>query len=101
MSAIMIFFLVVGAAATVMFIAGYVHGIRGALLSNDGKPVDPDTSGDLNAKWWMYGGAVLAASTVIFLVGVSAFFVYLGPFLAMMTAAANGMAFFVDKSTSA
>lgn len=99
MSTLMIFFLLVGIVATVLFIAGYARGVKGALQSNDGQAVNPDTSGDLNAKWWMFGGAVLAASTVIFLVGVSPVFIYLGPFLAMVTAAANGIAFFVDKSS--
>ncbi|MFK7880809.1 hypothetical protein [Roseobacter sp.] len=99
MSTLMIFFLLCGAAATALFIAGYARGVAGALRSNNDKAVDPDTSGDLDAKWWMFGAAVLAASTVIFLVGVSPVFIYLGPFLAMVTAAANGIAFFVDKSS--
>ncbi|MBD3624019.1 MAG: hypothetical protein HUJ24_01300 [Rhodobacteraceae bacterium] len=97
MSPLLMFFLLCGVVATVLFVAGYAKGVRGALRTYDDAGIDTDTTGDLDAKWWMFGLAVLAASTVIFLVGVHPVFIYLGPLLAIVTAAANGVAFFLDK----
>lgn len=97
MSPLLMFFLLCGLVATVLFVAGYAKGVRGALRTHADTGIETDTSGDLDAKWWMFGLAVLAASTVIFLVGVHPVFIYLGPLLAIITAAANGIAFFLDK----
>lgn len=97
MSTIMIVFLILGAIATVIFVAGYIRGVRTAIMTYDDDRIETDTSGDIENYWWKIGFAVLAASTVIFMVGVSHEFVYVGPFLAIMTAALNGVAFFLEK----
>ncbi|MCJ7873537.1 hypothetical protein Q4577_03220 [Marinovum sp. 2_MG-2023] len=96
MSSLLIFFIVCGIVATVLFVAGYTRGVRGALKTFDDDTIDTETSGDLNAKWWMFGIAVVAASVVIALIGVAPVFIYLGPLLAIGSAAANGVAFFLD-----
>lgn len=97
MSSLLMFFILCGIIATILFIAGYARGVRSALHSFDDDTIDTDTTGDLNAKWWMFGAAVVAATTVIALVGTAPMFIYLGPLLAIGTAAANGIAFFLDS----
>lgn len=96
MSSLLIFFILCGVVATVLFVAGYARGVKGALRSFDNDTVDTDTDGDLNVKWWMFGAAVIAATVVIVLVGMAPVFIYLGPLLAIGSAAANGVAFFLD-----
>ena len=101
MSVTFYIFLALGAAATALFVAGYIRGVRNALLTYDDDQIETDTSGDIDVFWWKIGAGVLAASLVIFLVGVSPVFVYLGPLLAILTAAMNGLAFFVETPKAA
>lgn len=96
MSTIMIFFLALGAVATLIFVAGYIRGVRAAIMTYDDDHIETDTSGDVDIYWWKIGVGVLAASLVIYLAGVAPAFIYLGPFLAIMTAAMNGVAFFIE-----
>ncbi|WP_424934543.1 hypothetical protein [Amaricoccus macauensis] len=97
MTPLMLFFVACGIGATLLFVAGYLRGVRVALRSCNDDRIETDTSGDLTAYWWKIGIGVLAASALIFLAGTSPIFVYAAPFMAIMTAAANGLAFFVEK----
>lgn len=97
MSYTMNLFLVLGGFATLLFIAGYVRGTKAAIATYDDDRIEVDTSGDIDVYWWKISAGVIAATVIIFLVGVNPIFVYVGPFLAIVTAAANGMAFFVES----
>jgi hypothetical protein len=97
MSILMIVFLVLGAAATILFVAGYVRGVREAIATHADPELEVDDSGDVDAFWWQIAVAVVAGAVVIFLAGVNPAFIYLGPLLVIGTAAMNGLAFFVDK----
>lgn len=97
MSITMNLFLVLGSIATVLFVAGYVRGTKMALASYDDDRIEVDTSGDIDVYWWKISAGVIAATVIIFLVGISHVFVYVGPLLAIVTAAANGIAFFVES----
>jgi hypothetical protein len=97
MSTLDIVFMILGAAATLLFIAGYIRGTRTALASYDDPKIEVDDSGDIHTYWWPIVVAVLAAATIIGLVGVSPIFIYAGPLLAIGTAAVNGLAFFLEK----
>lgn len=98
MSILMTLVLVLGAAATILFVAGYVRGVREAIATHADPELEVDDTGDVNAFWWQIALAVLAAALVIGLAGVSPMFIYLGPLLVIGTAAMNGLAFFVDRS---
>lgn len=97
MSTLDIVFLILGAVATLIFIAGYIRGARTALANHDDPKIEIDDTGDVETYWWPIVLAVLAAATLIGLVGVSPFFIYVAPLFAIGTAAVNGLAFFLEK----
>ena len=90
MSLLMTVFLIAGLIATLIFIAGYIRGARIALKTYDDDRIEIDTSGDVNTFWWKIGIGVVAATLIIMMVGVVPGFVYVGPMMAIFTAAANG-----------
>ena len=75
---------------------GYVKGTRAALATYADDFVETDDRGDVETYWWQVGFAVVASATVIALAGISPIFIYLGPLLAIVTAAMIGVAFLVD-----
>lgn len=90
-----------GALATALFIGGYVRGIVHAIADHrNPQQAEPR---DVEEKRYgiLVGGAVLAASVIIALVGVNSNWMYAGPLLAIVTAAMNGLAFFYDKEPQA
>jgi hypothetical protein len=89
-------FLVAGAVATILFFADYVRGAWTAIATHSDAEIEVDDSGDVQAYWWQIAAAVAAAAVIIGLAGVSPAFVYLGPALAIVTAASNGLAFFLE-----
>ena len=66
MSPVMTVFLILGAIATVIFVAGYIRGVQTAIMTYDDDRIETDTAGDIDNYWWKIGFAVLAASTVTF-----------------------------------
>src|SRR5262245_53953997 len=88
--------LIAGTAATLLFIAGYYRGTLNAIRNTHNNAAAPADDG--SSYGWLIALAVLASTLVIFLMGVSGAFLYLGPFLAIGTAAVNGIAFFYDKA---
>ncbi|MGA0533704.1 hypothetical protein [Hansschlegelia sp. KR7-227] len=96
MSPLVLVFVLLGALATALFVAGYVRGARIALASYDDATVEVDDSGDIKTYWWPIALAVVAATAIVALAGVHPLFIYAGPLLAIVTAAANGAAFFLD-----
>ena len=95
MSGLFIFFLILGAASTILYAAGYFMGMKQAF-----DDVDLDTE-VTDYKDSAYTGAiaaaVLAAAVIIGLVGQSPIFVYAGPLLAIVTTIMVGFAFFYEK----
>lgn len=96
MSAIELAFWVFGAIATVLFTAGYIRGARTALATYDDDRIEVNDAGDIRHYWLPIGFAVIAATLTIGLIGIIPQFVYVGPALAIFTAAANGIAFFLE-----
>lgn len=99
MSTMQIAFLVLGAIATFVFVAGYFKGARIALASYDDDSLEVDNSGDVRNYWVPIGFTVLAAITVIGLMGVHPYFIYLGPLAAVFSAFGIGSAFFIDRDS--
>jgi hypothetical protein len=97
MSTIEIVFYIAGAIATLLFFAGYIRGTKTALDTYDDELIEVNDSGDIQHYWLPIGLAVIAATTIIGLVGVIPEFVYAGPALAILTAAMNGIAFFIEE----
>lgn len=98
MSTLLIIFVILGAAATALFVAGYVRGARLALASYDDDTIEVDDRADIQNYGWRILLAVIVATAVVGLAGVHPAFIYAGPLLAIVTAAANGLAFFVDDA---
>ena len=98
MSLLLTVFLVAGLIATLIFISGYIRGARIALKTYDDDRIEVDTRGDVDTFWWKIGAGVVAATLIIMMVGVVPAFVYVGPMMAIFTAAANGFAFFLEAS---
>jgi hypothetical protein len=88
--------LIAGAAATALFVAGYYRGTRNAIRNNHNNTVAAADDG--SSYGWLIALAVIASTLVIYFMGVSGAFLYIGPFLAIGTAAVNGFAFFYDKA---
>ncbi|MGF1620750.1 MAG: hypothetical protein ACFCUR_09060 [Rhodomicrobiaceae bacterium] len=99
MNNIELLFYVLGGIATLIFIAGYIRGARTALATYDDERIEVNDGGDIQHFWLPIGLAVIAAATIIGLVGVIPAFIYVGPALAIFTAAMNGVAFFIEEKT--
>ncbi|ODA69062.1 hypothetical protein A7A08_00898 [Methyloligella halotolerans] len=96
MTTLLIVFLVLGAIATALFFAGYTHGTIAAMRSHNDQTVEVDDSKDIQRYGWPVALAVLAAATIIGLMGVAPAFIYVAPVLTIVTAAVNGIAFFAE-----
>ena len=95
MSGILIFFLIIGAAATILYAAGYVTGVKQSF--HDAQLEDEITDYKDSAYTVTIALAVLASAVIIALVGVNPIFVYAGPILAVFTTFMVGYAFFYEK----
>jgi|GEM_PF-2663948 len=96
MSGISLFFLIIGAIATILFVAGYVVGIKQAFAdsaSNDEVTDYEDSNYTISILC-----AVIASAVIIALAGVNPMFIYLGPLLAIVTAGMVGFAFFYERN---
>ena len=87
---------VIGICVAMLFLAGFVRGLRNAIREyHQGKP-EPVEVPDFK-----YAGmaviSVFASAVVIALVGFGPAFIYVGPLLALCTAAGIGIAFFAEK----
>jgi hypothetical protein len=88
--------LILGLCAVALFLSGFVRGLRNAILEyRQGKP-EPTEVPDYNYAG-MAAISVVASAVVIALAGFSPAFIYIGPLLAICTAAGIGTAFFVEK----
>ena len=96
MSGIYIFFILIGIFATILFIAGYVIGIKQSFA--DSASDDEVTEYEDSNYTISIFLAVLASAGIIFLAGVNPIFIYVGPFLAIVTAAMVGYAFFFERN---
>lgn len=89
---------VLGLAATALFLAGFGRGLRNAIAEYRASTPEPnDVPGDTFSLTATL--SVIASSIVIALAGFSPTFIYLGPFLVLGTAAACGIAFFLERRT--
>lgn len=95
MSGLLIFFLIIGAAATVLYAAGYATGIRQSFADVEADTEIEDYKD--SAYTVTIALAVLASAVIIGLVGVSPIFIYAGPLLAVITTFMVGFAFFYER----
>lgn len=87
---------VLGLCAAALFLAGFIRGLRNAILEyREGKP-EPTDVPDYNYAG-MAAISVVASAIVIALAGFSPAFIYIGPLLALCTAAGIGTAFLVER----
>ena len=95
MSGLLIFFLIIGAAATVLYAAGYATGIRQSFADVE---ADTEITEYKDSAYTVtIALAVIASAVIIGLVGVSPIFVYAGPLLAVITTFMVGFAFFYER----
>ena len=95
MSGLLIFFLIIGAAATILYAAGYALGIKQSF--QDAQLEEEVTDYKDSAYTYTIAAAVLASAVIIGLVGVNPIFVYAGPLLAIFTTFMVGFAFFFER----
>ncbi|MBL8893892.1 MAG: hypothetical protein JNJ53_04780 [Rhizobiales bacterium] len=94
MSTISLIIIVLGLVATIIFVAGFARGLRQSIAARDAAS---DQSGDEDRNYWpSVVFAVIASAVIIAAVGIIPAAVYAGPVLVILTAAANGVAFFLD-----
>ncbi len=98
MSTISLFITVLGLAATLLFAAGFYRGLRQSIQARSAESRKEDTY-DENDRWSSAIFAVVASAVIIALVGVWPSTIYAGPILVILTAAANGIAFFLDEGS--
>lgn len=95
MSGLFIFFLIIGAAATALYAAGYATGIKQSF--HDALTEEEVTDYKDSAYTVSIACAVVASAVIIALVGVNPVFVYAGPLLAVITTFMVGFAFFLER----
>lgn len=94
MSTISLVIIVVGAAATLLFALGFLRGLRNAIAGRD-LPA-PASQEDEISRFPSALIAVIASAVVIAAVGFTPAAIYFGPLLVLVTAAACGLAFFLE-----
>lgn len=95
MSTISLVILIAGLAATAFFLIGFLRGAHQAIASRD-IPVSTEPAGEAGHLGTAIF-AVVASALVIAAVGWFPEAIYLGPLLAIGTAFAVGLAFFIDR----
>ena len=95
MSTISLVILVAGLAATALFLAGFFRGARQAIAARD-VPASTEPAGEAGHLGTAIF-AVAASALVITAIGLFPAAIYAGPFLAIGTAAAVGITFFIDR----
>jgi fatty acid desaturase len=98
MSSISLTLLVLGIVATAIFIAGFVKGVRQTIANRQSRSKAQAPSA--TDHWPSVIFAVIASALIIAAVGFAPYAVYAGPLLVILTAAANGVAFFLDHDAS-
>ncbi|WP_374311533.1 hypothetical protein [Dongia sp.] len=95
MSTVSLVILISGLAATLLFLAGFWRGVNRAIATRNepGVTEAPDAASHLGTAVF----AVIASAVVITLVGIVPGAIYVGPFLAIFTAAAVGVAFLIER----
>lgn len=99
MSTISTFILIAGLAATALFVIGFLRGLNNAIRSRHetkSTEVVDERSHLLTA-----GFAVVASAAVIAAIGIWPEAIYIGPLLCLFTAAAVGVAFFLERPSQA
>lgn len=95
MSTISLIIIIAGLAATLLFLAGFIRGLRNAIADRDREfsaPV-PAERGHVSTAIV----AVIGSAAIITAIGFSAAAIYIGPLLCLVTAAAVGLAFFIER----
>jgi uncharacterized membrane protein YgdD (TMEM256/DUF423 family) len=87
---------ILGLLAAFIFFIGLIKGALGAIRSRQTAEGEDETSIEDDGGYaWTAALAVVASAAVIALAGVAPAFIYLGPLLAIGTAAGIGVAFIV------
>jgi hypothetical protein len=97
MSGLLVFYILAGIAATVLFVTGYIVGIKQSLLDSASDKKTTDDFEDSNYTISI-SLAVIASASLIGLAGVNPIFIYLGPLLSIVTASMVGVAFFYERN---
>ncbi|MGQ7843245.1 hypothetical protein ACUNV4_02130 [Granulosicoccus sp. 3-233] len=85
--------------ATAVFAAGYFKGISEAIADHRTETDSPIPDEKESNYGLAIMVAVIVASSIICLIGIVPEMIYAGPFLAIVTAVMNGVAFFVDSKS--
>lgn len=96
MSGLLIFFLIIGALATILYAMGYSVGVKQAF--DDAQQEEEIEDYKDSAYTVTIAIAVLASAVIIGLVGVNPIFIYAGPLLAIVTTFMVGYAFFYERN---
>jgi hypothetical protein len=99
LSTISIVIIILGAAATLLFVAGFFRGLANAIaLHRSSSGPEPEVSE--KQHWPSVIFAILASAIVIAAVGFTPLAIYAGPFLVIVTAAGVGLAFFLEEKAT-
>ena len=94
MSNVSLVIIIAGAAATLLFTLGFLRGLRNAIAGrNQAAPASDD---DEISRFPTALFAVVASAAVIAAIGFTPAAIYIGPLLAIVTAAGVGLAFFLE-----
>lgn len=97
MSTVTIIVIAASVIATIVFAAGFWRGVRNA-INDYGRGTDEDREAvPQDGHWGAIGFAVLASIVSIVGIGFTPAFVYVGPFLVIVTTIGVGVAFFIEK----
>ena len=94
MSTISLVIIIAGAAATLLFTLGFLRGLKSAIAGRN-QPA-PASNDDQISRFPSALIAVVASAVVIAAIGFTPAAIYIGPLLAIVTAAGVGVAFFLE-----
>ena len=96
MSTISLVIIIGGAASAVLFLAGFLRGLRNAIADRhrEFSSEVPAERGHVSTAFL----AVIASAAIIAAIGFSSTAIYIGPLLCLVTAAAVGIAFFIERA---
>jgi hypothetical protein len=97
MSNVSLVIIIAGAAATLLFALGFLRGLRNAIAGRN--QAAPESNDDEISRFPTALFAVVASAVVIAAIGFAPAAIYAGPFLVIVTAAAVGLAFFLEPKS--
>jgi hypothetical protein len=96
-STVTLIIIILSAIATWIFVSGFIRGVRNAINDYRHPSASGETPVPADGHWGLIVLAFAASVISIAGIGYSSVFIYVGPFLVILTTLGVGVAFFIEK----